>query len=150
MRYYALTFKRLDKYTEPTHPAYQSLVKTNWLIEDLNQMLIDLRTDSEHLLKLQDLARRVSGLDPKVATHGGRLYREGWLEKVNPKGKVQKRWFILTRDHLYWTVKSSVGKSHELTVRGSCPLDCMLLLFFFLSFFILFFFCYFFYIEMND
>jgi RhoGEF domain len=128
VRSYAISLRRLMKFVDAGEPGHQKLNDAALLLAGLNAHLTESRTNSEHVHKLRDIQKRVSGLDNSFATIGRRVVREGWLEKMNPKGKVQRRLFILVSDMLIWAAPKGMGSgsSTKLSVRGSCPINVAL------------------------
>eukprot|EP00010_Vexillifera_abyssalis_P007522 CAMPEP_0201547508 /NCGR_PEP_ID=MMETSP0173_2-20130828/3984_1 /ASSEMBLY_ACC=CAM_ASM_000268 /TAXON_ID=218659 /ORGANISM="Vexillifera sp., Strain DIVA3 564/2" /LENGTH=307 /DNA_ID=CAMNT_0047956577 /DNA_START=284 /DNA_END=1207 /DNA_ORIENTATION=+ len=125
LRYYALTFRKIQKFSQPDASCNRVLDDAVTVLVDLNEYLSLSRRASEHLHKLSDLVKKVSGLDRSFVKPGRLLLREGMLSKVNPKGKVQNRLFVLTSDTLIWAEKKGLG-SNGYNLRGKLPLNSAL------------------------
>ena len=120
----SLFVARAEKLVSLDDPCYGVLSRCSVQLLELNNLLVEARIDAEHLLRLRELERRVHGTDGRLAQCGRRLLREGWLDKVNPKGKRQRRWFVLVSDQLLWAAPKAIGGG--LALRGSLPLDAIL------------------------
>ena len=120
----SLFVARCEKLTALDDASYMTLTKCSTILAELNNLLVEARTDAEHLLRLKDIEKRITGLGPKFASTGRRGLREGYLDKVNPKGKHQKRWFVLLNDQLLWAAPQSLKGG--MALRGSLDLDKIL------------------------
>jgi hypothetical protein len=120
----SLFVARAEKLVSLDDAMYHPLSQVSLTLAELNQILVEARTDAEHLLKLKDIEKRVSGLDSKFVSVGRRVIREGWLEKVNPKGKVQRRWFILLNDQMIWAASNTLKAG--MALRGTVLLNSVL------------------------
>merc|ERR1712137_389823 len=83
------------------------------------------KKEVENLQLLQVIQRHLDGFDGKLAEPGRFFCREGCLQKVNPRGKIQTRHFILLSDMLIWS-KSKNGtsiKKNHFQYKGLIRLD---------------------------
>lgn len=122
---YPLILKELLRFTGPSHPDHIPLLNAIKKMEEITTQINDHRRDVENMQMLTTIQRQLDGLDIKLAEPGRCFVREGTLLKVNPRGKVQARHFILLSDMLIWAKGKngiSIKKSH-LQYKGMLRLD---------------------------
>lgn len=125
VRNYSLFVARCEKLIALDDPLLAEISEAGRQLAELNTALVEFRSNAEHVTKLRDIAKRIKGLDSKFVESGRKVIREGFLEKRNPKGKVQRRWFVLVSDMLLWAAPRGIGQQ-GMEVKGTLPLNVAL------------------------
>jgi RhoGEF domain/SOS1/NGEF-like PH domain len=119
---YPLLIREVLKHTPDDHVDAVPLRSTQDKLQAVTRQINQTKRQFENREKIESIARSLEGLKGQKLQQPGRVfYREGVLQKVNPKGKVQSRHFYLFSDILIWAKKQAVG--NKASFKGVLYLD---------------------------
>mmetsp|Transcript_46596 Transcript_46596/g.117330 ORF Transcript_46596/g.117330 Transcript_46596/m.117330 type:complete len:423 (+) Transcript_46596:118-1386(+) len=124
---YPMLLKELIKLTPAGHKDMESLQLALEKVEAVTQHINTTKANYDNRQKMMEVERRLSEVPgPRLSEDRNRIfYKEGPLEKINPKGKVQTRQFFLFSDVLLWGRVQRMKKNH-FTFKKFLPLDSAL------------------------
>jgi len=114
---YQQLFKELLKYTPSNHPDVPSIESVLEGVERVSTNIKEKTEEHANFLKLLEIQKRLDGFEQKLAAPSRVFLCEGPLMKLNPKRKLQLRYFFLFNDLLIWT-KSKANKKGEFDCKG--------------------------------
>eukprot|EP01095_Lingulamoeba_sp_RSL-Kostka_P015372 TRINITY_DN7057_c0_g2_i1.p1 TRINITY_DN7057_c0_g2~~TRINITY_DN7057_c0_g2_i1.p1 ORF type:complete len:393 (-),score=105.17 TRINITY_DN7057_c0_g2_i1:35-1213(-) len=119
---YPLLIKELLKYTPSNISEYNTLNTALDRLEEIAKEINESKANAENMQKLLDIDKHLEGFNGKLAEEGRYLCMTGALQKVNPRGKVQTRYFFLVSDMLIWAKQKKIKKTYY-EFKGSLRLD---------------------------
>lgn len=117
--------QELLKCTAETHSDYVPLINAIQRIEEITAKINNSKRQAENQQTLLTIQRMLDGFEGKLGESGRYFVREGTLHKVNPRGKVQSRHFLLFSDMVIWCkgkAGTSIKKNH-FQFKGLIRLD---------------------------
>uniref|UniRef100_A0A7S4NWX6 DH domain-containing protein n=1 Tax=Paramoeba aestuarina TaxID=180227 RepID=A0A7S4NWX6_9EUKA len=108
---YPLLFRELLKHTPEGHPDRAPLEKASDTLKDVTLQINEIKRAAENLSKLHEVDNQISGFHDGIITEGRVFVKDGTLNKINPKKKIQERHFFLFSDILIWCEKGGVKKT---------------------------------------
>jgi hypothetical protein len=122
---YPLLFRELLRFTSEDHPDRPPLERASEMLNEVTLQINEIKRQAENLSKLHDISHQLSGYPGTIAENGRWFVKEGLLNKINPKGKIQERYFFLFSDVLIWTERGGVKKT-SYRYRGHFPMTSAL------------------------
>ena len=122
---YPLLFRELLKFTPNDHPDHEPLENAFRVLNDVTLQINEIKRQAENLSKLHDIAHQISGFPGNIVDEDRVFVKEGTMDKINPKKKVQERYFFLFSDIIVWCEKGGVKKK-VCSYRGQLSMDSTL------------------------
>jgi hypothetical protein len=106
--------QELLRKTDPSHADYEPLKMALERLENVAMSVNERKAVKENADRLIELQKRIDGYPGKLNEPGRYYLHQGFMEKINPKGKIQARYFFLFSDMLVWCKPKNMKKTHYI------------------------------------